>query len=49
MLSGLGVALVRVQENKKRLGLFAITQLSADEHLYFKTTLISAKLVDTDA
>lgn len=49
MLSGPGFAFVGVQENKKRLGLFTITQLSADGHLYFKTALISAKLLGTDA
>lgn len=50
MLSGLGVCFCGGQEKrKKRLDVFTIIQLTADRHLYFRTAIISAKLVGTDA
>lgn len=50
MPSGLGVCFCEGQEKKKKgLDLFAVIQLSADMHLCFRTAIISAIIVGTDA
>ena len=50
MPSGLGVCFCEGQKKKKKvLDLFAVIQLSADRHLCFRTAIISAIIVGTDA
>jgi len=50
MLSGLGVCFCGGQKKmKKELDLFTIIELSAERHLCFRTAIMGANLVGTDA